>query len=129
MAVEIFGEMGKSGDLTVQEKWGIISRYFWYTDPSTGKLQRGGLNSIISEVNRGKSTVMRTMAQFRQLCNEQATLTPDINETFGTRTGRPSELTEELKEEIKEVNERTGGRLTIPGYGFNNEALPHLNGG
>jgi hypothetical protein len=27
--------------------------------------------------------------------------------------GRPSELTEELKAEIKDVNERTGGRLTI----------------
>jgi transposase len=113
MAVEIFSEMGKSGDLTIQEKWGIVCRYFWYTDPSTGKLQNGALKSILSKVNRGKSTVMRTMKEFREMCNQQETLTPDLNETFGQRTGRPSELTEELKAEIKDVNERTGGRLTI----------------
>ena len=97
MAVEIFCEMGKLGDLTIQEKWGIVCRYFWYTDPSTGKLQKGALNSILSEVNRGKSTVMRTMKEFREICNQQETLTPDLNVTFGHRTGRPSELTEELK--------------------------------
>jgi transposase len=91
----------------------IVCRYFWYTDPSTGKLQNGALKSILSEVNRGKSTVMRTMKEFREMCNQQETLTPDLNETFGQRTGRPSELTEELKAEIKDVNERTGGRLTI----------------
>jgi hypothetical protein len=45
MAVEIFGKMGKSGDLTVQEKWALSADIFG-TLISTGKLQKGGLNSI-----------------------------------------------------------------------------------
>jgi hypothetical protein len=113
VTVGFFGEMGKSGDLTVQDTWSIVSRYFWHTNPSTGKLSYGGVALIASELNIGKSTIQRTMANFRELCNAQNTLAPDLSDTLKLRPGRPNSLTQELKDEIKAVNERTFGRLTI----------------
>jgi hypothetical protein len=105
--------MGKQGDLSLEMKWAIISRYLYYCPKDSTKIASGCLPIVVKELNISDRSIRRVMTQYFQMCKDQGTMCPDMSDTIKTRIGQASQLTEELKTEIKRINEETLGRLTI----------------
>jgi len=105
--------MPKSEDLTIQKKWAIISRYNWYTNCETCCIMSGGVKKISAECKVSEGTIRRIMAQYREQCQLQGTTVPDMQITCKPKSGRPSKLTDEVENEIRDANQATNGRSTI----------------
>lgn len=110
--------MSKSGELTIEKKWAIISRYNFYVDPTTSKIIRGCCKTVAKECNVSTRTISKIMSQYYELCAKQNTLAPDLSASFKPRTGRPSKLTPELEMKIRQENQATKGRATIRQLAF-----------
>ncbi len=106
-SVTFFAEMSHSEDVTELKKWEIISRYNYYIDPQTDKIQYGGVKKVSSECAVSVRTVSRVMSEYQEKIDGTNSFSADLAPMKKGHVGKKSGLNQVRKNRIIRCNNAT----------------------
>lgn len=114
-------------ELNERQKWAIVAFSNFYRDLETLRIDQGALKIIADKFEVSERTVSRICKEY----TDQLPITkyPTLQHGKKRVVGRTSNLTQEITEELIEINQETQGRLTIRGLleAYNKKSSVHLS--
>ncbi len=106
-SVTFSAEMSHPEDVTELKKWEIISRYNYYIDPQTDKIQYGGVKKVASECEVSVRTVSRVRSEYQEKIDGINSFSADLAPMKKGHVGKKSGLNQVRKNRIIRCNKAT----------------------